>query len=198
MVKKEDKSSGSNTMKDRKPAKESYLRKCCSLSSLFRFLSIITFQYIHSDLSSSSSCIKCLQIVYTIIFTGLLGLAVNISPLAVFLYDWIACPMEYYDMCFIFEFHSDDPNNTKVPVIVMRSNEGDYINYTVTRQAVQPFDDLAKFTFLFILVSGALSYAIFCFPLIHHYICCKDKKLFHPFHDSTKSTTDDTDPHITT
>ena len=79
---------------------------------------------------------------------------------------------------------------------------GDYINNTVTREAIQPFGDLAKFTFLFILVSGALSYVIFCFPLIHHYLCCKDKKLFHPFDDSTRSTTDttttDTGPHIGT
>ena len=97
----------------------SCLENCCSI--LFRFLSIITFQYIHSDLSSST---KCLQIVYTIMCTVILGSVVNICPLAVFLYDWIACPMEYYDMCFIFEFHSDDSNNTKIPVIVMRSNEG--------------------------------------------------------------------------
>ena len=43
------------------------------------------------------------------------------------------------------------------------------IDNPATRAAVQPFDDLAKFTLLFIVVSGALSYVIFIFALFHHY-----------------------------
>ena len=43
------------------------------------------------------------------------------------------------------------------------------IDNPATRAAVQPFDDLAKFTLLFIVASGTLSYAIFIIALIHHY-----------------------------
>ena len=43
------------------------------------------------------------------------------------------------------------------------------IDNPATRAAVQPFDDLAKFTLLFIVASGALSYAIFIIALFHHY-----------------------------
>ena len=46
---------------------------------------------------------------------------------------------------------------------------GDYLDRTVTREAVQPFNDLAKFTLLSICLSSFLSYVIFIIALIKHY-----------------------------
>ena len=78
----------------------------------------------------------------------------------------------------------------------------------MTREAVQPFNDLAKFTLLSICLSSFLSYVIFIIALIKHYYkdhwnrFCNCKKSWkgkyydklesqlHPFHDS-----DDEDRH---
>ena len=46
---------------------------------------------------------------------------------------------------------------------------GDNLDRKVTREAVQPFNDLAKFTLLSICLSSFLSYAIFTIALIKHY-----------------------------
>ena len=46
---------------------------------------------------------------------------------------------------------------------------GDYLDRKLTREAVQPFNDLAKFTLLSICLSSFLSYVIFIFALIKHY-----------------------------
>uniref|UniRef100_A0A1X7UL87 Gustatory receptor n=1 Tax=Amphimedon queenslandica TaxID=400682 RepID=A0A1X7UL87_AMPQE len=67
---------------------------------------------------------------------------------------------------------SSNPNSSKVPEIVLRSkddHDGDYLDREVTRTAVQPFNDLAKFTLLSICFSTFVSYLIFIIALIWHY-----------------------------
>ena len=53
----------------------------------------------------------------------------------------------------------------------------------MTREAVQPFNDLAKFTLLSICLSSFLSYVIFIFALIKHYY----KDHWNRFHNCKKS-----------
>ena len=84
---------------------------------------------------------------------------------------------------------------------------GDYLDRKLTREAVQPFNDLAKFTLLSICLSSSLSYVIFIVALIKHYYkdhwnhfrnCrnnCREYQVpqdnqpesqLHPFNDSDK------------
>ena len=98
---------------------------------LFELLSLITFQYVppvKQDNSCTSKTQSLLSITYLIIGTIIIGgIAVNLSPFIVFLIDWIKCPLVYHNMCFIFEFHSNDPN--KIPEILMRDLSDDGKTY---------------------------------------------------------------------
>ena len=100
---------------------------------VFAGLSFITFQYVPPVEQNNNNPLRCctskkrslLSITYLIIGTIIIGgIAVNLGPFIVFLIDWIKCPLVYHNMCFIFEFHSKDPN--KIPEILMRdlSNDG--------------------------------------------------------------------------
>ena len=54
--------------------------------------------------------------------TCALGFVVNFGPAVVLLADWIACPIEYYNVCYILGFHGNNSDN--MPVMVIRDNEG--------------------------------------------------------------------------
>lgn len=105
----------------------------------FKLLSFITFQYVppvkqDNDNAPRRCCTSkkrlcsLLSITYLIIGTIIIGgIAVNLGPFVVFLIDWIKCPIIYHNMCFIFEFHSKDPN--KIPEILMRDLPDDGKTY---------------------------------------------------------------------
>lgn len=124
----EEHSSKSITMTDQK----NKTRTCCSkfgtrciLKYSFIFCSFITFQYVHpvpKENKVKRCCCRCFSVAYFILFTCALGFVVNVGPAVVFLADWIACPIEYYNVCYILEFHGNNPDN--MPVMVMRDNEG--------------------------------------------------------------------------
>ena len=108
---------------------------------VFAGLSFITFQYVppvkQDNDNAPRRCCTCkkrlcslLSITYLIIGTIIIGgIAVNLGPFIVFLIDWIKCPLVYHNMCFIFEFHSSDLNNTEIPEILMRDLSDDGKTY---------------------------------------------------------------------
>ena len=111
------------------------------LFQAFKLLSFITFQYVppveqDNDNAPRRCCTSkkrlcsLLSITYLIIGTIIIGgIVVNLGPFIVFLIDWIKCPLVYHNMCFIFEFHSKDPNNTEIPEILMRDLPDDGKTY---------------------------------------------------------------------
>ena len=98
----------------------------CILKYFFLICSFMTFQYVRpvpkeNKVKKKRWC-RCLSIAYFILFTCALGFIVNFGPAGVFLADWIKCPIEYYNICYILEFHGNNSDN--MPVMVMRDNEG--------------------------------------------------------------------------
>uniref|UniRef100_A0A1X7ULG6 Uncharacterized protein n=1 Tax=Amphimedon queenslandica TaxID=400682 RepID=A0A1X7ULG6_AMPQE len=158
----------------------------CSLKWFFYCLSFVAFQCVPDvktpdvktpDVKTMTHCRKVgCSIFFTIymwICTIILGLAINLFPTVLLIMDWSLCPINYYNICYTLEFHSSDPKSSKVPIIVLRSedDDGDYLDREDTRTAVQPFNDLAKFTLLSICFSTFVSYFIFIIALIRHYYC---------------------------
>ena len=112
------------------------IRACeCLFKFLFCGLSCITCQYVRDvktqddEDSKSNKCYKvCCSILfisYMVILTFCIGLSINLFPTVLFTIDWYLCPINYYNICYTLEFHSSDPNSSKVPTIVLRSEDDD-------------------------------------------------------------------------
>ena len=104
-------SDSSTTMTDQK----NKTRTCCSKTSsvlgtrcilkyFFLICSFMTFQYVRpvpkENKVKKRCCCRCFSIAYFILLMCALGFVVNFGPAVVFLVDWIACPIEYYNVCY--------------------------------------------------------------------------------------------------
>ena len=113
--------------------------ECCSctwkwlLKWLFNCLSFVTFQYVpdvkirNDESIKEKRCkVRCsfFFTIYMLVFTFFLGIIINLFPTVLLIMDWSLCPINYYNICYILEFHSVN-GSSKVPTIVLRSEDDD-------------------------------------------------------------------------
>ena len=74
-------------------------------------------------------CCSCAVIIYAIFCTTIFGILINLWSTGVLLGNWTKCPIRYYGICFSLELHSEDPNNSHVPDIVLKDVNNDHPKY---------------------------------------------------------------------
>lgn len=65
--------------------------------------------------------ISALVIAYAILITTMFGLLSSLYPTAVLFVEWVTCPIQYYGVCFINVFYSEE---NKVPVLALKDTQG--------------------------------------------------------------------------
>ena len=81
-----------------------YTGSCSKLSwIIFTFMCFITGQYVPHKIKGNRRLqilFNCLFVVYTAFFMVGFGSIVNIWPTALILFDTIACPVQYFNVCY--------------------------------------------------------------------------------------------------
>ena len=87
----------------------------------------LTCQYIPPV--KHGKCCSCAVIIYAIFCTTIFGILIKLWSTGVLLGNWTKCPIRYYGICFSLELHSEDPNSSHIPDIVLRDVNNDHPKY---------------------------------------------------------------------
>ena len=146
------------------------------------FFTFLSCQYVpHNE---RGAIYECACGCYAVLFTVGFGSIVNIWPTVLILFDWIACPVRYFDVCFTLLSYNDTQPRADLHisyVLVSATNLGATNNPSNNISNINTADELKRFieyekvVLLFSAVSGTISYLFFIYcVLCRLYIRTKD------------------------
>ena len=133
------------------------------------FIAFITCQYVPHKLKGKKHELVC--VCYTVFFTVGIGSIVNIWPTVMILFDWIACPVQYFDVCYTLLLYNDtrptaEFDTSNIVLLSTTSNPSNNISNINTADELKRFIEYEKLVLLFSAVSGTISYIFFIYCVL--------------------------------
>ena len=165
-----------------KQAKSKYSPIITALEKLVCPLYLLTGQYVPLP-SGESKKKSCCTVLYCIVISFSVCLALNVIPFVTTVFDWAACPTRYYNVCYSIILHPR--HHADIPHMIMSANTThkqlpgeDSHSLLSAQNELEKFEIYARIVLFVTSFSSTTSYVLFLYAFIklyfwpHFKICC--------------------------